>query len=308
MRYRNLPPLNALKALDAVARHGSFSAAARSLGVSQGAVSRHIANLEDVLGCALFVRGKQGADLTQQGQRFVGQISPALSLILLATEECRAEPTGSGALRISTSSSFAVKWLAPRLQGFQGASSGVAVDLTISDSCPDFAAGTCDIAVIPAAKPQGSAMWEHLFDEVLIPICSPAYAARMSLKAPEDLARSQLIHTTTRLDIWAGWADAHGIDVPARRAKTSEFGFQDFYLSIEAAVSGTGLALVPQFLVAEAIAKGALVAPIGCPYRSGHAYWLVTSRGSKRHKSVTAFRRWLNTQISTISDAVSAAP
>jgi len=161
-------------------------------------VSRHVNNLEDFLGCSLFTRGKKGAILTKLGQKFYDDVAPALVKIRNAAIECHAVSAQNNLLHVSASSSFAVKWLTPRLHKFQKKSPRVLTELTISDTCPDFSSGLIDAAVIPEAKVHASGTWQHLFDEILVPVCSPIYAKGYLLESPEDLLKGQLIHTTTR--------------------------------------------------------------------------------------------------------------
>ncbi|MEM6758713.1 MAG: LysR substrate-binding domain-containing protein [Pseudomonadota bacterium] len=290
---RNLPPLNAVKVFDSVVRHGSLSAAARALHISQSAVSKHIGNLESYLGAVLLRRSQSGTALTSAGEAFYQTVGPALASIAQATMACRATAEGIHVLRISAPASISVGWLAPRLTAFQQMHPDIVVDLTIADTCPDFATSGHDGAVIPCAAADASDTWAHVFDEVVTPVCSPTLATTRQLSDATDIARCPLIHTSTRSELWTNWFRAHtpGPDDPA--PETRGFGFQDFYLSIAAAKAGLGIALVPTFLVAADIAEGTLITPRAQPLHTGHAYWLAKGPSPHTRDHLKKFSAWL---------------
>ncbi|MDC0737080.1 LysR substrate-binding domain-containing protein [Cognatishimia sp. SS12] len=298
---RNLPPLNAVKVFDAVVRKGSFSAAARALQISQSAVSKHIQNLEAFLGNTLLIRTRTGVSLTAEGAAFHQDTSSALGQIERATLASHATARGVHVLKISAPASLALRWLAPRLAEFHLKHGQLVLDLSVSDVCPDFATSGHDGAVVPGPISEAAQNWAHLFDEVVVPVCSPALIAAQPLSDPADLARLPLIHTTTRPELWTRWLSAHQSDQTGPRGDATGFGFQDFYLSIAAAISGLGVALVPTFLVREDLSEGRLVVPYEAPFKTDHAYWLATGSGKSRSTQIDVFGTWLVQELTHLS-------
>ena len=295
MLHHQMPPLNAVKAFDAVVQHGSFAAAARALRVSQSAVSRHVANLEDFLGCALMHRSRAGIVLTDQGQEFLGAVGPALGAILDATVRARAEAGGSRVLRITCFATFAQRWLAPRLQGFYRDNPGTVIDIATSDLIPDFSRERRDAAILALADAEMPSTAQVLFDEWFIAVASPRYLEGNNVEHPSDVAVQSLIHTTSRTELWNRWFAQHAPDAAVTHGRI--FGFQDFYLSIEAALAGNGLALVPAFLVEDDLARGRLVAPLDASLSIGRRYCLVPSPKRTVGAAYQAFRDWLVEEV-----------
>lgn len=295
MRYRDLPPLNAIKAFDAVARCGSFTAAARELCISQGSISRHVANLEDALGSALFAREASGASLTPAGRRLYEVSKPALEGIARVSMACRAGSRGISVLRISTLSSFGLRCLTPRLQDFQKRHPGVLIDLTTADARPDMVSTGHDAAIVSEPRPDRPASKEHLFDEVVVPICEQSFAEEHRLREPGDLSTAPLIDTTTRPELWRDWFNAHGVQQSSDA--TVGLGFQHYYISIQAALSGLGVAIVPEILVREEIAAGTLVVPINASHQTERTYSVVTNPTVPASPALANFCAWLKVQM-----------
>ena len=185
--FRNLPPLNTLRAFEAAARHESFSKAADEISVTHGAVSRAVRQLEDNLGQQLFRRTTRSVTLTATGTIYVQEVRTALDRLLRATLRARAQGT-TGALNVSTMDSFAGKWLLPRLYEFRRANPEIDVRLSTSEDLADFVHDDIDIALRYGRGRYPGLETDFLMDEDLTPVCSPALLeGPHGLKRPEDL-------------------------------------------------------------------------------------------------------------------------
>ena len=224
---RRLPPLNALKAFEAAARHESFTRAAEELFVTQGAVSHQVKALEAELGVKLFNRERQRLVITEAGRQYLTILRDAFDRIAVGTERL-LQRQNSGALTISTSPDFAAKWLVNRLGRF--AEAHPSIDLRVSATLHhvDFAREDVDLAVR-----HGDGSWPgldvvRLSAEHLFPVCSPKLlSGRNRLAKPADVLRFPLIHVDDRKD-WSKWLDGSRCDgrqaVAWTRAQSREHG------------------------------------------------------------------------------------
>src|SRR5215213_1642713 len=199
---RRLPPLNALKAFEAAARHESFTRAAEELCVTQGAVSHQVKALETQLGIKLFSRERQRLIITEAGRDYLTIVRDALDRIAAGTERL-LQRQSSGVLTVSTSPDFAAKWLVHRLGHFAEAHSGIDLRVSATLHHVDFAREDVDLAVR-----HGDGNWPglnvaRLCSEELFPVCSPKLASgRQRLREPADVLKHPLLH----LDDWKTWA------------------------------------------------------------------------------------------------------
>ena len=291
MIYAQLPPLNSLKAFDAVVRHGSISEASRILFVSQSAISRHIAKLEDFLGSRLLHRSKHGATTTKEGQEYFDHISNSFNGILDATANIKAIQSGVNIVRISSLSSFALKWLVPKLNKFQSTYPEIILDISIADECPDLEYGQKDCAIVSRSEHLYDDETEKLFEENLIVVASPSILEKPNIKETPTLESLPLIHTTSRPDLWQAWNDQNHLFSPDK--VMVGLTFQDFYISIAACVAGTGIALVPSFLVKEEIANKTLIQPLKETLNTDRFYGVEISPTRKKNTAVLTLRDWL---------------
>src|SRR3954471_7049645 len=198
---RRLPPLNAIRAFEAAARHLSFTRAAEELNVTQAAISHQLKGLEDVLGLPLFRRMNRSLMLTEAGQSYLPPLRDALDQIADATAKLKASDSG-GTLDISTLASFAAKWLVPRLPRFQERHPQIDVRLSTSSHMVDFTQQEVDVAIRFGRGGWPGVRAERLLTEDVFPVCAPCLlAGGKSLKTPEDLANFPLLHE----DFLIGW-------------------------------------------------------------------------------------------------------
>src|SRR3954452_19758836 len=207
---RRLPPLNALKAFEAAARHESFTKAAEELCVTQGAVSHQVKALEATLGLKLFIRERQRLALTEAGRDYLAVIRDALDRIALGTERLVQRQT-SGALTISTSPDFAAKWLVYRLGRFAEALPDIDLRVSATMHHVDFAREDVDLAVRHGDGDWPGLHVERLSAEQLFAVSSPKLLGGRRLRKPADVLEFPLLHLDTP-GAWARWLEAAGLD------------------------------------------------------------------------------------------------
>lgn len=251
---RTLPPLNALRAFEAFGRNGRMTAAADELFVTHGAVSRQIRQLEQWLGFPLTEGPKTQLKLTPEARRLLGAASAAFDLI----EEAAARtPVADKDLRLACSGTLAIRWLIPRLSDFLGRHPDIRIQLRELAGEVDFEADEADAAIqIRTRRVPGQQMTPFLADHYG-PVLSPARWESLGHE-PAALWNEPRLHSRTWLGAWDSWAAAAPLPPP-----TVERSFEHFSHAIEAAAAGLGVAMSPWTFVADDVASGRLVAPIG---------------------------------------------
>lgn len=255
---RKLPPLNALRAFEAAARHQSFTQAAAELHVTHGAVSRQVALLESWLGRLLFTRARSQVTLTEAGRRYLADVTPALDRIAVASAQAVERGTAL-TLNVSAPPTFTMRWLIPRLSAFQRQHAEVEIRLTTSIAPVDFASHGYDLAIRGAIAPPQACRSLAFMRETIVPVCHVDLLER-GLATPADLAHHALIGYATEPYAWADWLAAGG--VPGLQP-ASTLAFEQMYFALQAAAEGLGVVLVPLFLVADDIIARRLCAPFG---------------------------------------------
>ncbi|AOJ39308.1 MULTISPECIES: transcriptional regulator GcvA [Burkholderia] len=287
---RDLPPFSALRAFEAAARHESFSAAGDELHVTHGAISRQIAGFEAWLGKPVFHRYGKRVKLTDEGRRYLDTVRAAFDSIALATEQLRN--TGAArVLRINALPTFAMKWLLPRLSRFQRDVPNVELKLSTSNAPLDTLDGF-DVAIRRGPGHWPNCTSGHFLDESVIPVCSPALLKRAPIARADDLARHVLLHSDTRPEGWRDWFAAAGVAMKGRKRQS----FDHFYLALQAAVDGLGVALGPLPLIDDELASGRLVMPLEGPRIATRSYWWIAPRAPADDPLVAQFCAWLQTQ------------
>jgi LysR family transcriptional regulator, glycine cleavage system transcriptional activator len=286
---RRLPPLNALKAFEAAARHESFTRAAEELCVTQGAVSHQVKALETELGLKLFTRERQRLLITEQGREYLAVLRDAFDRIALGTERLRERQT-SGVLTVSTSPDFAAKWLVNRLGHFLEAHPEIDLRVSATMHHVDFAREDVDVAVR-----HGEGDWPgldsvRLAPEELFPVCSPKLmSGPRAVRVPADVIKHPLLHMEDRQN-WARWLDAAGVrDTGAVHGPV----LNRASMLIDAAVDGQGIALARTTLAAWDLINGRLVRPFPIAMRLTKSYWIVSPKATAAVPKIRAFRDWL---------------
>ena len=248
------PSLNALRALEATVRLSSMTAAAAELSVTHGAVSRHVKSLEEMFGIPLLLRGARSVDPTPEGARLASELSSAFALIASSVEQLQPGP-----LTLSCSSTIMMYWLIPRIGAFHELHPEIELRFNMNYDRIDFVRDEISVAIRNSMiEPPKEVIIKDMVDEWIGPVCSPEYAAKHFGKAA-DLNRCVLMSTKTRAHGWTDWVKASAQSLELRPQKS----YEHFYLLIQAAACGLGVAMVPKILVLDDLRSGKLVAPLG---------------------------------------------
>ncbi len=272
---RPLPPLNAIRAFEAAARLASFKQAADELGVTHGAVSRQIRLLEDWLGPPpLFRRMNRRVVLLPAGIELLAEAAPALDRLAAAARrhKGRQDDRSTTILRVNALATFSLRWLLPRLDSLRAAHPDIEVRLTTSNEPLDALAEPFDVVIRGGPDTFHDFTTRRLFDEHRLPVCSPRLLQRVPLMNVSDLEKHTLLHVTTMPRLWQDWLIMAGSPnlLPA-----ASLTLDHFYLTIQAAIDGLGVAMGPSALIEDDLAAARLVAPfprLSLPARGYYAY------------------------------------
>ena len=281
-----LPSLMALRMFEATARHSSFTKAAAELHVTQAAVSHQLRALEEQLGIKLFQRSTRRLTLTPAGQRLLPAVSDAFETLGRAVADIGR---GERLLSITTTPSFGARWLAPRLGRFAAAYPDIELSVRHSTTVLDLRREGLDFAIR-----WGKGGWPGVEAELIGPsavtlVAAPAYAKRLGLKSPGDVARATLLHEETRED-WTEWLLVAGLD---RALARPGILFDDENALIQAVLDGQGLALMARSLAEGDLAAGRLVSPFDLTLADGYGYYLVYERQALSRPRNAAFRAFI---------------
>ncbi|WP_423455935.1 LysR substrate-binding domain-containing protein [Ottowia sp. VDI28] len=253
-----LPPLNAVRAFVAAARHQSFTRAAADLHVTHSAVSRQIKSLEAYLGVALFERHVRQVILTVEGQAFYAQADAGLQQIGNAAKALMARAPARS-VRINVRPSFAVRWLIPRLPDFVAQYPGIEPEVMTSTASPEKASESFDVAIRRGLQgwPPSLQLHPYLKDEALV-VGAPALFREKAhrVKSPRDLAEQVLLCARSRKGDWDDWLRQSGT---ARFKPAGRLHLDHLHLVLQAAVDGLGLAMAPRSLLAHDLQQRRLI-------------------------------------------------
>ncbi len=289
---RLIPSSRALIAFEAAARHQSFSKAADELALTQSAVCRQIAGLEDLLGVALFSRSKRGVTLTDAGYTYSRQMAARLDAVERDTLQLIAH-RGGGALELAVVPTFASRWLIPRLHRFQAAHPDIAVNMTSRTRHFLFKESEFDAAIYAGEASWAGAATQHLLDEAVIAVCSPALIAPLTQLRPTEVKHYPLLQQTTRPYAWRAWFAASGIDPRDGANDMAGARYELFSMLSQAAICRQGIALIPRLLVEEELASGSLICAVPELAMSDRAYYLAYPEEKAGSTALRAFRTWL---------------
>lgn len=311
---RRLPSMNALRAFEAAARHLNFSRAAEELFVTQGAISRQIKLLEESFGVPLFRRLTRTIELTEHGREYLPVVRDAFDRIEQATLRL-VNRDRHRILNVNVLPTFAMRWLIPRLPQFAVEHPDIEVRLITSIRPVNFWREDIDVAirvgVVPDSDPDPEAAsrprislqmaddWSNvrayrLMSDVLVPVCSPELMRGVQpVREARELMELPLLHMATRVHAWPDWFRASGVDYDIA-AHNQAYGH--FFMVLDAALAGRGVALVPRMLAAPDIQAGRLIVPLALEHESEGAYHLLCRDHQADSGTVKAFRDWLFTQ------------
>ncbi|QDI78033.1 MULTISPECIES: LysR substrate-binding domain-containing protein [Leisingera] len=286
-----LPPLNALRAFEAAARHEGFIAAADELFVTRGAISRQVKILEDHIGVQLFHRNARGVELTAAGQRLYPVLTGAFAMMQREVERIAAD---AAELRVICPPTLSIRWLLPQLEQFRAAHPEIKLQLTTDFySSKGFRAAEYDLGISVenrAGRPPDIEVLP-LFEMVLAPACAPSLLPALEA-GPEALAGQRLLHESPRRFDWPTWVQHFGVE---QVDPASGEAFPNLDMATRAAVMGAGVVMADLVLCQEELARGDLVLPfpeMTCGTPDG-AYALIGERLKWHDPKVAAFRDWL---------------
>ncbi len=293
---RHLPPLNAIRAFEAAARHLSFNQAALELNVTASAVSHQVKTLEDYFGVKLFNRLPRNVSLTPEGKDYLPAVSGALDQLDSASRRL-ARRTADAPLNLGCAPTFAVGWLIPHLSDFHDEYPEIDVRLTLTPITRqiDFGASDTDVVIMYGTSGSWPNLVMHqLMAEELVPVCSPRLLQEHPLETPSDLRNVTLLHSIPRMGQWRNWlhiAGVKGVD-PKRGLR-----FQTTPLAVSAAVAGAGVAIANRRFVETDLDAGRLIVAFEIDLPSDSGYFLIYPKESGDDPRVSAFREWLLTRL-----------
>lgn len=285
-----LPSLNALRAFEAAARLESFARAAAELHVTEGAVSRHVKLLEDELGLPLFFRRPRRVELTEHGRKLLPVLSRAFRTIAAGVAQVAAE---GKVLKLVSQPSYSIRWLIPRLDDFRRRHPEIQLHVTTAlGDWDEIIGGGFDLAF--GCGPHCPEGWEaqKIVPAAMTPVCAPRLLAGRPLKEAADLARFNLLHTTSDRRDWKVWL-AH-FDAPGVDAMMGET-FPTLDMAMQAAVMGQGIAMGELTLLGEELGSGKLICPLpDLVYRSDDEDYYVWGPSEVWNRPrIKTFRDWL---------------
>ncbi|SDG69287.1 LysR substrate-binding domain-containing protein [Propionivibrio dicarboxylicus] len=294
MAKRHLPPLNALRIFETAARARSLSEAARELGLTHGAVSRQIQLLEDWLGQPLFQKHGQRSVATDHARAFAAEISAAFDRIGDAAIRFGKTPH-TRVLRINAQTTFAVRWLIPRLQGFHEKHPDIEIAVATSNT-GDAAQGQ-RVDVLIRREPLDRPEWRHfdalpLFEEQLRLVAAPDFVARTGLNQLDDLRQVSFVTSETRVGEWERWLEALGIaDLrPARFRR-----FDHYHVAVQAVIDGLGVGIGGFPTLGNELAQGRLVTPFPGSAK-GATYVALVPKDADKTQALQCFLAWLQAE------------
>ncbi|GIZ10587.1 LysR family transcriptional regulator [Pseudomonas sp. NCCP-436] len=286
---RKIPSTAALVAFESAARHQSFTKAAEELSLTQSAICRQIAGLENFLNVELFRRSRRGVVLTEAGVAYSRKVATQLDAVERDTLALMGKQ-GSASIELAVVPTFGTQWLLPRLRNFQQLHPEVTVHLT-NRTRPFLFADTHFDAAIYYGDAEWSGTAAHfLMDEHLLPVCSPALLADTPV-TPERIAELPLLQQTTRPYAWRQWFAAQGLSAPRDMAGPR---LELFSMLAQAALHGMGIALIPPFLIQRELADGSLIVALNRAVSTAdRAYYLMVPERKAESAALKAFRDWL---------------
>ena len=287
-----LPPLNAIRSFEAAARRGSFAQAAADLNVTHWAIGKQIRALEDWLGMPLFERRPRRIVLTDEGAEFLADVTAAFSRLSAATAKLirhRTTRRVSALVRINVPTSFALRWLIPRLPDFQTAFPNIEVRISTTSRKLRYVGSAFDLG-IRLSRDSGSRLkFRPLMKDWLLPACSPEILRSQPVATASDLRRHTLLHSSTTRQAWSKWLEAAG---HAALKPVRDLEFEHVHLQLQAAVDGLGVAMASLPLIEKDVAAGRLICPIPEPAWCAGEYLLVSEDRNETIATRT-FRAWL---------------
>jgi LysR family transcriptional regulator, glycine cleavage system transcriptional activator len=285
-------PLNALRVFEVAARTGSYAEAGSELGLTHGAVSRQIALLEAWLGQRLFVRAGRRMTATSAARVFAAEVSLSFDRMIAAAEAC-GRPSARHLLRVSAPTTFALRWLIPRLELFHGRRSDVEVTVTTTTTLHEELRGGFDVAIRRGPAARGAWPQHHptsFLSESDTLIISPSLFERAPLRHPADIVSHILLGSETRPGDWTDWLECAGL--PHRHEQRRRV-FDHFFVTLQAVVDGLGIGIGPLPVLQTDVAAGRLLAPFPAIQVQRMGYVALVPFDANKTSTLTSFVDWL---------------
>ncbi|WP_447767472.1 LysR family transcriptional regulator [Pseudomonas kilonensis] len=292
---RKIPSTTALISFEAAARHESFTKAAHELSLTQGAICRQIASLEDFLSVELFRRSRRGVKLTEAGLSYSRRVATQLDAVERDTLSVMGH-TGANVIELAVVPTFGTQWLLPRLKDFQQQHPEVTVNLTNRTRPFLFADTEFDAAIYFGDADWSGTESHKLMGENPMPVCSPTLLGGRTSLTPEAIAELPLLQQTTRPYAWRQWFNAQNLNI-ARDLTGPRYEL--FSMLAQAAMHDMGIALIPPFLIQRELAEKRLVVANRSALSSIKAYYLMIPERKVESASLRAFRDWLVKQATS---------
>jgi len=294
MPKRRLPSLNALRAFESAARNQSMTRAADELCVTHSAISRHVSKLEDYLNAKLFERGHQQVVLTRRGAAYASRLQILFDQIQEATAEYFYAQPDNASLRIGVLSTFAMRFLIPRLARFKKMYPEITLQVESAHEPVSPGDENIDVAIWLGTGDWPGLVCEHLFYEELIPVGSPALLAGHELNNADDLEPFLLLHAAARYDDWQRWLKANGATrVDGYKGLRLEYSG----LAYQGAIDGLGLAMAQTIFVQEDIRNKRLQPVFQQRGKTGRSYYLVHTEMKSGQPAIVHFSEWLKAEV-----------
>ncbi len=291
-KQTGLPPLNPLHVFEVASRLLSFTKAADELSVTQSAVSRQIAALEAAINVKLFNRERDGLVLTTAGEAYRKEIGPAFARILWATNEIRAHRL-SIPLQLRVYSSFASRWLIPRLPSFRARHPGIELRMNTAAQPVDFSRDTVDLAIQFGDGNWPNISSKKIMDDAIQPVCSRSLIDKVGgIRSVDDLVKVQLISARLRARDWKDWLKSQNASVPLRNCME----FPSSQLAYEAAATGLGVAMGQLALVESDLAEGRLVCLFDKPLKRRLGYYAMWPKDLSLSPNMRKFLDWISSE------------
>jgi len=294
---RKIPSTAALISFEAAARHESFTKAALELSLTQGAICRQIASLEEFLSVELFRRSRRGVKLTEAGLSYSRRVATQLDAVERDTLSVMGQK-GANVIELAVVPTFGTQWLLPRLKDFQEQHPEVTVNLTNRTRPFLFADTDFDAAIYFGDADWSGTESHRLMGENPMPVCSPALRSQFMQLSAEQIADLPLLQQTTRPYAWRQWFNSQNLNIP--RDMTGP-RYELFSMLAQAAMHDMGIALIPPFLIQRELAEKRLVIANPQALSSIKAYYLMIPDRKVESASLRAFRDWLIHQAHSYS-------
>lgn len=292
---KNIPNLGALQAFEASARLGSFARAGDELALTQSAVSRQVAALEQRLGIQLFTRVRRRLVLTEVGREYSGRIRRHLEMLQRDTQELSAGRSMGHVLNIAVIPTFATQWLIPRLADFARDYPGITVNLSSRASAFSFEEQPFDAAIHSGDKLWPDTRGIRLMSEgEMVPVCSRRYADQHDLSSEAGFSEARHLHLSTRPNTWRDWYEAQGWEYPVAASRGPRYDMHT--MTAMAASAGLGIGLLPRILIESELRHGSLVIAADRSLDIEQSYFVAYPAKVKPAEALETFMTWLAAQ------------